>query len=374
MAATRYGLIRRPLLTIEAATHRIIAIEQYADAASLDRMPQVEFYDGVLCCGFVNVHCHLELSYLKGAIEEGCGHGEFARQMGLQRNKATLEERIVAAAAADRAMWEEGIDAVGDIVNSNDSFEVKSQSPIHYHSFVEKFGLRQPNSDICRTLLHYPETSLTPHSIYSLNDAEFRSAITTNDPAPLSIHFMESAAERELFLGKGSLYEWYLREGFECDFLGYTSPANRLTQCVPPTKSTILVHCTDIDQRDIEQIASHFTSKVYWALSPRSNRYISNCEPSSYRLLRQSGATICIGTDSLASNRSLSMVEELKLFKDVPLAELLQWATFNGAEALGISDRYGSLEEGRCSSLVQISGIDLSTEQLTEHSTARRII
>ncbi len=340
----------------------------------LDRMPQVEFYDGVLCCGFVNVHCHLELSYLKGAIDEGCGHGEFARQMGLQRNRATHDERIAAATAADRAMWEEGIDAVGDIVNGNESFKVKSQSRIYYHSFAEKFGLRHPNSDICRELLHYPATSLTPHSIYSLNEAEFRSAISTNDAAPLSIHFMESPAERELFLGRGSLYEWYLREGFECDFLDYTSPAHRLTQCVPSTKSTILVHCTDIDRNDIEQIASHFTSKVYWALSPRSNRYISSCEPSSYRLLRQAGATICIGTDSLASNRSLSVVEELKLFKDVPLAELLQWATYNGAEALGISDRYGTLEEGRCSSLIQISGIDLTTEQLTARSAVHRIL
>lgn len=374
MAATRYGLIRRPLLTIDATTHRIIAIEQYADAASLDRMPQVEFYDGVLCCGFVNIHCHLELSHLKGVIDEGCGHGEFARQMGLQRNKATLEERLRAAAEADRNMWAEGIDVVGDIVNGNESFAIKSQSRIHYHSFVEKFGLRKTNGELCSELLKYPDTSLTPHSIYSLNNADFRSSIDTDDTNPLSIHFMESPAERALFRGEGSLYDWFMYEGFECDFLDYDSPASRLTGCVPPTKSTILVHCTDIDSQDIAQIASHFTSNIYWALSPRSNRYISGCEPSSYRLLRQAGATICIGTDSLASNRSLSIVEELKLFKDVPLAELLKWATFNGAEALGISDRYGTLEEGRCSSLIHISGINLATEQLTERSAAHRIL
>ncbi|MGN6510595.1 MAG: amidohydrolase family protein, partial [Chitinophaga sp.] len=70
------------------------------------------------------------------------------------------------------------------------------------------------------------------------------------------------------------------------------------------------------------------------------------------------GAHITLGTDSLASNRQLSMWEEIatihRHFPDIPMATILQWATLNGAQALGISAQYGSLEKGKKPGLVQI--------------------
>ena len=68
------------------------------------------------------------------------------------------------------------------------------------------------------------------------------------------------------------------------------------------------------------------------------------------------------------------MVEELKCFGDVPLDELLRWATRNGAEAIGIGDRLGTVEVGRCVGLVALSGVDLSTMRLTDKSVATRIL
>ena len=83
---------------------------------------------------------------------------------------------------------------------------------------------------------------------------------------------------------------------------------------------------------------------------------------------------ICIGTDSLASNWSLSIIEELKMFHDIPLAELLKWATINGAKALGIDDKYGSIEVGKLSGIVNISGVNLEDFSLTPQSQAKRIL
>ena len=93
-------------------------------------------------------------------------------------------------------------------------------------------------------------------------------------------------------------------------------------------------------------------------------------------LLRKAGANIniCIGTDSLSSNWSFSMVEELKMFRNIPLAELLQWATINGAKALGIADKYGSIEVGKRSGVVCLSGVDLESFTLTPESKARRVL
>ena len=339
-------------------------------------MAGVEFYSGVLCAGFVNAHSHIELSYLRGAIAEGEGFAAFAESRGRVRENFTAEERQSAIEAADRAMWQEGIDAVGDIVNGDSSFAAKAASPILYHNFAEVFGLRHCNLEHQRELLIHPNTTRTPHSTYSVADAPFREVCGEESEKPLSIHFLESSAEAELYRGGGSLHEWYSKVGFECDFLHYGTPAKRIVECVPRDRSVMLVHNCEVTPRDVETILSHFTAPVYWVLSPRSNSYISRVEPRSAELLRSYGTdiNICIGTDSLASNWSLSMVEELKMFRNIPLSELLQWATINGAKALGIADKFGSIETGKQSGIVNITGVNLEDLTLTSASKAVRIL
>ena len=336
-------------------------------------MAGVEFYSGILCAGFVNAHSHLELAYLRGAIESGGGFANFASSMGKVRGNFSEEEQLTAIAEADKAMWYEGVDAVGDIVNGATSFVAKSSSKIYYHNFAEVFGLRECNIERQRELLRYPNTSLTPHSVYSVQDAPFREVCSDGDK-PLSIHFLETQSEKELYLGGGPLNEWYKTVGFECDFLDYGSPAKRIVECVPKDRSVMLVHNCALSQEDVDVVMNHFSAPVYWALCPRSNSYISGLEPQSVELLRANKLNICIGTDSLASNWSLSMVEELKMFKGVPLAELLQWATINGAKALGIDNKFGTIEVGKQSGIVNLTGVDLSDFALTSASKAVRIL
>ena len=98
------------------------------------------FYSGILVPGFVNAHCHLELSHLENRIPPGNGLHGFVQSVTSGRNVPT--ERILAAAAnADRRMYDAGISAVGDISNTDLTVTVKRKSRIHYHTFVEVFGL-----------------------------------------------------------------------------------------------------------------------------------------------------------------------------------------------------------------------------------------
>ena len=339
-------------------------------------MAGVEFHSGVLCAGFVNAHSHLELAYLKGAIEPRGGFATFAESMGKVRGNFSEEEQLAAIAEADKAMWAEGVDAVGDIVNGETTFATKATSKIYYHNFLEVFGLRECNLERQRKSLRYPNTSLTPHSTYSVQDAPFREMCGIDIEKPLSIHFLETSDEASLYSGEGSLSEWYKRVGFECDFLHYASPARRIVESTPKERRVMLVHNCAISQYDIETITNHFSTPVSWVLCPRSNNYISGLEPRSVELLRSADTNIniCIGTDSLASNWSLSIIEELKMFRNIPLAELLQWATINGAKALGVADRYGSLEVGKRSGVVNITGVDLANFALTPESKAKRIL
>ena len=135
---TPQGLLRNPLVGV-AADGRILFVGTCPEP---DRSPGTEFYAGVLAPGLVNAHCHLELSYLLGAIPERCGFAGFASAMSQVRERFSAEQRAQAVEAADAAMWQAGIEAVGDISNGDATFAVKSRSRIAYRTFVEFFGLR----------------------------------------------------------------------------------------------------------------------------------------------------------------------------------------------------------------------------------------
>jgi imidazolonepropionase-like amidohydrolase len=94
-------------------------------------------------------------------------------------------------------------------------------------------------------------------------------------------------------------------------------------------------------------------------------------------MLKAMGATIAIGTDSLASARSLSMVENMRMLGemcDAPLCEILTWATYNGAKALGLEQSMGSIERGKSPGLVVVEGADLQSLRLTPETTTRRVV
>lgn len=352
---------------------RILSVERCDD---LDSQAGVEFYSGILCPGWVNAHCHLELSYLRGAIAEGTGFAGFAREIGRVRGGYTDTQRMEAARAADAAMWAEGVEAVGDVANDTLIMPVKEQSNIRYHTFFEAFGLTTSADrigELAAAAAGFRSASITPHSTYSLQDEPFRRAVHEGG-SPISIHFMESPDEAALYFGRGSLAEWYARMGWECDFLHYGSPAERVAECVAPDRSVMLVHDCCVSRIDAEILLSHFRSPLYWVLCPESNRYISRMRPP-VEMLREAGGEICIGTDSLASASTLSMVEQMRQLQDrAPLEELLRWATWNGACALGMQHEIGSVEAGKRPGLVLLESVDMTTMTLTPESSSRRII
>ncbi|MFI3316846.1 MAG: amidohydrolase family protein [Rikenellaceae bacterium] len=363
----RGKLLRNAVVEVDTAG-KILSV---GSVERIDSLCNTEFFAGLMFAGMVNTHCHLELSHLKGVVTQQCGFASFAQQLGAARNKFTSEQVQRAIAQGDLDMYRQGVMAVGDVSNSADSFAVKSSSAINYHTFVEHFGLARSSSDHLADLLSSPNRSLTMHSTYSVSDRAFRE-IASRGHAPLSIHFMETPAEAELFEGRGELHDWYEAMSFECDFLHYGSPARRIVECVPADRSLILVHNVDVRQQDIDLIMNHFTAPVYWVVAPRSNDYISGLR-APLELLQSNGLNICVGTDSLSSNHSLSMLDELRALQGVSLTEGLEWATKVGARALGM-DELGEVEVGRRPGLCLLSGVDFERGEIGEKSKIEKII
>jgi cytosine/adenosine deaminase-related metal-dependent hydrolase len=331
----------------------------------------IERYEGILCPGFVNAHCHLELSHMKGLIAEKTGLINFAKGIITKRNTLSGEQQLEAIRKADEAMYNNGIVAVGDICNGPETFETKSRSKIFYHSFIELIGLNptiasnvlEKGKEIVAEAKKYQVGfSFAPHAPYSVSKElmEKISEYNSETNSIASIHNQESEEENKFFLGeKSGFYDLYNFLGLDISWF-QPSGKNSLQTYLPwlvKNKKLILVHNTFSHAQDLD-FAQNTHQDVSWCLCPNANLYIENCLPD-VMLLNKEIATICLGTDSLTSNHSLSIVDEMNVlsgrFLDLAPELILKWATCGGAKALGIEDKFGSFIEGRNAGINQLS-------------------
>lgn len=352
----------------------------------------IEVFNGILCPGFINTHCHLELSHLKGIITEHTGLIDFVFNIITRRNTAhePIQETI---AAAEAAMLKNGIVAVGDICNTTDTVNQKKYNRLHYHNFIELAGFvpatAQSRMDSCLQTQHFFKTNLSvqhttiaPHAPYSVSPQLFE--LINNLPANnlLTIHNQETPAEDDFFkTGSGDFLQLYRKLDIDISFYK-PSGKSSLQTCLPyfnKKQSLILVHDVTTTKEDIEFIklstVNQQLSTCFICLCPNANLYISNTLPNVETLLANN-ATITLGTDSLASNHQLSILEEMKTlqqhFPQLQITQLLQWATINGAKALQMDSQLGSFESGKKPGVVLIENVNETT--LNKQSAVKRLL
>ncbi len=206
--------------------------------------------------------------------------------------------------------------------------------------------------------------SAVPHAPYTVSDPLYARINGLNTGyETVSIHNQETAAEDELFqTGGGPFRDFFTGFGAKLD--GFTAPGTpsifHAMQRMDPNKRTIFVHNTLTTETAILAAEAWAENGVYWATCPNANLYIENRLPRYERFLN-TGAKVCIGTDSLTSNWQLDVLEELKVISRyqsfVPFDKLLRWATLNGAEALQMDDELGSLQPGKRPGLLALSNL-----------------
>ncbi|MCJ8210699.1 amidohydrolase family protein [Mucilaginibacter sp. RS28] len=346
----------------------------------------IEQLSGVLCPGFINTHCHLELSHLKNKVPEGTGLIDFIKQVQWQR-QADPAEVLDAMQQADEEMYNNGIVAVGDIANTGASIAVKTASKLYYHTFIELFSfLPERAEEVFEKAVSLNKSfkplssSISPHAPYSVSKELFRLIRNYADQEPvnlLSIHNQETEDENKLYRYKtGSFLDLY--ESFGMDISYFKPQARNSLQTVLPLLSNkqriLMVHNTFTNLKDIYFI-KRFDRKIHWCFCPSANQYIEGRLPK-VELFMDQGHPITLGTDSLASNKQLSILQEMCLLhQHVPsigLNRLLEWATLSGARFLGIDDEKGSIEVGKTPGLNLITGLD--GLKLTAESRVRRLV
>ncbi len=368
----------------------IIEIQQ--TIGNLKETQGLEFYSGILVPGFVNTHCHLELSHLKGKIPAKTGIPNFIKSVTDLRetDEKETKEHIF---KQDKLMYAAGIAAVGDISNSDLSLETKKNSKIFYHTFVEALGFSPSHATkaferACliqnKFLEQRLKASVTPHASYSVSlpllEKIKEKAIA--EQSIISIHNQESLAEEQFFKdGSGSL-SLYFKHNLGLD-VSHRIPTGKSSfistlPFLPDNNPLLLIHNTFTKREEIHFLRQQRASaNTFLVLCPNSNLYIENQLPP-IALFQKEKLNICIGTDSLASNNQLSVLNEIitlqQHFPELLLEELVQWATFNGALALQMEHTLGSFKKGKRPGVNLITGINFKEMKLTGASKVKRLM
>lgn len=347
-------------------------INAILEAGTTDNVQQ---YDGIICPGFVNTHCHLELSHMKGVIPEHTGLIPFLQSVVFKRNGFSEEEKTQARHDAFNAMLADGVVAVGDIANTNDTLDLRATGKMHFHSFVEAMGFNpQPQRQFDYAVNTYSNfksandghaQSIVPHAPYSVSSQLFELINSFDKQALISIHNQETAAEDEYYKTKrGDVTNLLQTLNINDDFFQPSGKSSLQTYLplLADSHPVIFVHDTFTSSEDI--LFAQATHNVHWCLCPNANQYIENRLPDIDMLMKHAD-NICIGTDSLSSNHKLSVLAELQTihqhYPHIGWETLLKWGTHNSAKALQITDSYGSIEPGKKPGLLLIKDIASTT-------------
>jgi len=331
-----------------------------------------ENFTGILCPGFINCHCHLELSHTKGLIPEKTGLVDFVFKVVTERHHSE-EEILQAIGNAESEMLNNGIVAIGDICNNSLTIPQKQKERVLYYNFIEASGwlpsISKMRFERSKHLLkefsqlHTPST-IVPHAPYSVSQNLWNEIQPYFENSTVTVHNQETAFEDEFFLkGEGNLTRMY--EMMKIDNTHHQPTGKSSLQSyfnkLEKAKNSILVHNTFMKQEDIDYIklkTQNAKPQTFLCLCVNANKYIEDALPP-IEMFRKNKCAIVLGTDSLASNWSLNILDEIKTIRKsfplIPLEETLQWATMNGARALDVDNQLGSFEKGKKPGVVNIN-------------------
>lgn len=378
-------MLDRDKVLVTDASGSVIAIVDQSEAGE-----DVQHLNGILSPGFINCHCHLELSHMKGMVPEQTGLVDFVFAVVNDRHFPD-EEILDAINQAEDEMLRNGIVAVGDICNNNLSIPQKKQNRLAYYNFIEVSGWLpavakarfEKSSSFYQTFREsltspYPNhLSLSPHAPYSVSDDLWEWIIPGFTGKTISIHNQETPFEDSLFEeGKGDFNRMYAKMQLDNSFFNPSGKSSLQSFMAKMVKASqvILVHNTFTHEADID-FAHQQHKQVNWCICIRANQYIEHAVPP-LELLQNKKCNLVLGTDSLASNHGLDILAEMqtihKHFPKTPLTDLLTWATSNGAKALQMNDRFGSFEIGKKPGVLVIEGANDGT--VVKHSRVKRLL
>ncbi len=362
---------------------RILQVGKRKDLYFLPSVRMLDLGDTLLMPGFINAHCHLDFTGFKGKVRYQGGFREWLRKMAVKTRGTTSAEFRRSIQKGIKESLEYGTTTLCDISTSWESGALLRQSGLRSFVFLEMIDLGQPSTKayfkqfqekLSAFAQVSPPTStfrwgLSPHTPFTVSKELLQLTgkyLDSHRDIPTTIHLGESREEGNYFKkGSGPMADRVHVLNPDWNIPRHTTPVQYLNESGWLPKLDLGVHLNVVDERDVRLLAKNRITVVH---CPGSHRYFGHPR-FKYRFLRQHHVPVCLGTDSLASNQSLSLFREMRLFHEsqphVTPEEILSMVTVKPAQALGLGHQLGRIKPGYWADLV---GIPLSARKKAKNS------
>lgn len=349
----------------------IAAIGSPEDLAWLDDGPEVDLGDVVLLPGLINAHCHLDYTMMRYAIAPPKSFTQWVQRINALKRSLDNEDYLAAIQRGFRELKKWGTTTVCNIEAFPELMPRMPEPPIRTWWFYEMIDIRHriTTDDVVAGALSFfhsrPDSlsrfGLSPHAPYTASRALFdlANACASTMTMLLTTHVAESREESEMFReAQGPLYDFMSSLGRPMNDCGKGSSFSQLWNAGAINANWLLAHMNELSEDDFALLANLPRGATpHIVHCPGSHAYFDH-SPFQFRRLHSLGINISVGTDSLASTNSLSLLDELRrLEKTEPWLtprELLRTVTVNPARALRRQGRLGRIGPGALADLIAL--------------------
>ncbi|HEY0994359.1 MAG TPA: amidohydrolase family protein [Gemmatimonadaceae bacterium] len=361
--------VARPALrdaTVAVEGRHITWVGPRADAPPGD--DDVDLGEAILMPGLVNSHTHLELTAMRGFLEDLDFSDWILRLAAAKRRVLSRDDLLDAARLGIVEGLHAGITTYADTCDSGVAFDAMLEAGVRGVMYQEVFG---PDPAQCEpslaelrakvAALRPRESALvragiSPHAPYTVSDALFAACATLarDERLPMAVHVAEGVHESELVERAGGIFAEGLRKRGVAVAPRGRSPIELLERTGVLGVAPLLIHCVRVGDADIARMRAAGAAVAH---CPASNARLGH-GIAPLREMLDAGLRVGLGSDSVASNNRMDLLEEARLaalFQGartrrahaLPAGEAIALATLGGARALGLDDRIGTLEPGK---------------------------
>jgi len=353
---------------------RIVAVGKFPDIATqYSAQETIDLGEQVLLPGLINAHCHLDYTCLRGKIPPQKSFTDWIRAIKAEKSKLLPEHYVASINEGFAEARRFGTTTVANLTAFPELIRRVSQIPFRTWWFAELIDVRSPNRanefvDSAAEFLKSEENyGLAPHALFTASNNLYHRCQKAGKDVLLTTHLAESREEMEMFRdAAGPLYDFMRSIGRDMEdcgdgtpvqlFLGVVRSSGVKPFNVHSENNWLVAHLNELTERDFE-LLEKLKPKFHVVHSPRSHEYFNHSR-FSFKRLHALGFNICLGTDSLASNQSLSLFAEMRAFQrkepDISPEKILEMVTVNPALALSQQNSLGRIRPGFRADLIAI--------------------
>jgi cytosine/adenosine deaminase-related metal-dependent hydrolase len=326
----------------------------------------IDLGEQVLLPGLINAHCHLDYTCLRGKIPRQKSFTDWIRAINAEKSKLSPQDYIASINEGFAEAKQFGTTTIANLTAFPELIRQLPGPPIRTWWFAELIDVRSPNrtnelvDSAIESLKSAQNYGLAPHALFTASEKLYQRCEQAGNDVLLTTHLAESREEMEMFRdASGLLYDFMENIGRDMDDCGHETPLGLFVgapdgRALP--KRWIIAHLNELTESDFE-LLEKVKTKFHVVHSPRSHDYFGHSPFQSERL-RRLGFNICLGTDSLASNESLSLFAEMRAFQrsdpEISPEKIFEMVTVNPASALRQQNTLGRIRPGFRADLIAV--------------------